>query len=103
MQIAKTKAKNVERHYQESQRLALEVVEERARTILKAHKGHLREFIMGMGRWCFTDLRNEIIYDQPAYIINTPLARFIDQWDEYLKLRGEPMRFTATGPKVTDW
>ena len=25
---------------------------------------------------------------------------FISEWDEYLKLTGEPMRFTADGPKI---
>jgi hypothetical protein len=32
-----------------------------------------------------------------------PLANVFREWDNIFKLTGEPMRFTATGKKVTDW
>lgn len=96
-----TKPTEVRRHYDQAVSIALEIVEKRARAILLAHKGSLREFTMSMGMWCFTDLRGDIV--EPVYINNSSLARFIMEWDEYLKLTGSPMRFAATGPKITNW
>lgn len=64
---------------------------------------------MAMGIWTFTlqkaDAEDEhpTVYDEPRYIANSRLARFINKWDEYLKITGEPMRFTADGPVVREW
>ena len=108
--------KQIEREYVNAVKLALWLVETEARKILRAHD-NLDEFIMGMGRYFFTrkpgSLRSdgskvskeesEIIYDEPKYIASSRLVKFIGSWDEYLKLTGCPMRFTANGSVVTDW
>ena len=107
------KQKEIAKLYAEAEKLALEEVERMARNILAKHKT-LDEFIMCMGSWCFSvrdglKMRTGYIYTSSDYVDHTdlkylePFARFMDQWDEYLKLTGTPMRFTATGKKITDW
>ena len=75
-------------------------IEKEARRILKAHP-NLDEFIMAMGDAFFTTHSGESIspYDR-AYM--KPLADIFVEF-HYLKLEGNPMRFTADGKKVTDW
>lgn len=90
----------IEDKYREARYLALVQVEEMARDILKKHP-NLGEFIMGMGTWTFTFANGDTVYDEMKYM--KKLSDFISEWDEYLKLTGEPMRFTANGRKVTDW
>jgi hypothetical protein len=88
--------------------VALEWIESCARTVLHEHDD-LREFIMGMGTAFFTyrtdrrvlDLIVEL--DDPTHEYLQPLCAVIDNWDECLQLTGEPMRFTADGPKITEW
>jgi len=106
----------IEYHYNEACKLACEKVERMARGILKRHS-HLDEFIMAMGSYFFTakngkdDLQpitQKMNASWDYYYVDTvaylkPLNDFIGKWDEYLKITGEPMRFTANGPKVTDW
>lgn len=90
-------------------------VERLARDILKKNNS-LHEFVMGMGTWFFKDKNGEIIdpYETRMngsfeyYTILSkkyfkPLADFIGEWNDILKITGEPMRFTATGEKITDW
>ncbi len=81
--------------------LALAELERRARKILAAHP-NLDEFIMGMGCAIFTTKEDENLgTEERAYM--KPVERFLVRWDNELKLTGEPMRFTATGPVVTNW
>lgn len=99
-------------HYDKAVGLSLVIVENKARAILQQHS-NLDEFIMCMGGWFFTskrkDTRGQAIiidpYDDihrcPKYM--TGLRRFIDEWDDYLKITGESVRFTANGEKITDW
>jgi hypothetical protein len=83
-------------------------VEKEARDILSKHR-NLHEFVMGMGVWCFTLKKGDAedphptINDEPRYIAKSRLARFISKWDGYLKITGEPMRFTVDGPVVRNW
>lgn len=100
--------KEIETHYMKASDAASELVEQEARRILRKHL-NLHEFVMGMGSWFFTlkkgDSTDEhpFVYDEPRYIAKSKLARFISKWDEYLKITGEPMRFTADGPTVREW
>ena len=71
-----------------------------ARKILKADPS-LTEFIMGMGRWMFSD-KDGVIYDADQSRF-AELCDFIDEWDNTIHITGEPMRFTATGPIIRDW
>lgn len=95
----------VRHHYMEAARLGLQEVEAMARKILREHR-NLDEFVMCMGG-CFFTMRssdhniNPEDYDAPKYM--QPLAKFLGEWDDYLKLTGEPMRFTATGKLQRTW
>ena len=90
----------VQRHYLQAEDLALIEVERLARKILVEHS-NLDEFVMGMGEAFFSDGYENLAIDERAYM--KPLRDFIGEWDDVLKLTGTPMRFTATGKKVTDW
>jgi hypothetical protein len=108
----KSARKAIEDDYNRAITLALHVVEVEARAILQAHK-NLDEFIMGMGRADFT-LKKAIITKNfvlsagdyvDAYELKylKPFYKFLNEWDDYLKLTDNPMRFTADGPKITNW
>ncbi len=107
----------------------LEFIEQEARKILKAHP-NLDEFVMAMGMWTF-DYKTPLQYPRGnswsreiaamggghqtshgwqwrscegvAYITDSPLGKFMDEWDESMHFTGTPMRFTADGPKRTEW
>lgn len=102
------KVKAVDKFYQDASDHALAYVEQEARKILAKHP-NLDEFIMCMGSYFFTRKKGKMFGDDaivgtpPKYIDESPLVKFIEEWDPYLKLTGAPMRFTATGPVVTDW
>lgn len=97
--------------------IASRFVEQEARTILRQHP-NLNEFVMGMGHAFFTrkigsrDSTGVVVTedfdviqedDAPHYIKNSPLMRFIEEWDTDLCITGEPMRFTANGRVVRNW
>jgi hypothetical protein len=85
----------------ECERLALDYVEQTARRILRTLP-HLDEFVMGMGGAMFsTTVGENLGLEERAYF--RPLCNFLFHWDDTLKLTGIPMRFTAYGPKVSDW
>lgn len=89
----------IQRHYQAAYDTALELIEKRARVILRKHR-NLTEFLSAMGAWFFID-KNGDTFTEFEYM--KPVADIYDEWDEYLKLSGEPMRFTADGPIIRDW
>ncbi len=76
-------------------------VERQARAILKKHTD-LKEFVMGMGSWQFTqhDCRYAIDNDDSRV---REFSEFIERFEDELHITGEPMRFTATGSKITNW
>ena len=93
--------KAIQLHYDEAVRLALTTVERMARKILRDHP-NLDEFVMGMGRAMFTtNDKQNLGTEERAYM--RPLDDFLTEWDRWLHLTGEPMRFTAHGPKITTW
>jgi hypothetical protein len=103
-------------HYQKACKLASKRVEQMARTILRNHP-HLDEFIMANGSYFFTIKNSDDHISATTqkmnsswdyYYVDTfaylkPLNNFIGKWTDYLKITGDPMRFTATGKKITDW
>ena len=95
-------------HYNKACELASLKVEQIARQILVEHK-ELDEFIMAMGSYFFTykskKRKDEHLsgYTEDSEPFLRPLNDFISEWDNYLKITGDAMRFTATGVKVTDW
>lgn len=81
--------------------LALQEVEERARRILRRHPS-LTEFYMAMGTAFFMTTDGTTLgLDERAYM--RPLADFLSEWDDFLRVTGTPMRFTADGDLSTDW
>ena len=91
--------KRIREKIQEANSIALALIEHRARKILKAHPNSLHEFVMGMGSAFFTDM--EKCPTRPKYA--NPVFDIIAEFDEILHLTGNPMRFTATGEKRTNW
>lgn len=97
----------IQYHYDAASNLALVKVEFMARKILREHPV-LKEFVMAMGAVTFVSTQPgrgqaemSIGLEERSYM--RPLKDFIDEWDNILHLTGVPMRFTADGPKVTDW
>ncbi len=86
----------------EAGKTALAEVERLARKILTKH-ANLDEFVMGMGTAFFTvkgSDENLGLEDRKYF---KPLRDLIFNFDDTLGLTGEPMRFTATDKKVTNW
>ena len=94
--------------------LACNEVERLARKILVNHK-NLDMFFMASGVYLFKHKNGDNVFTYVYKDINgsyckvdtrkyfADLNRFIDKYDEKLGLRGTPMRFTAKGPKITNW
>jgi hypothetical protein len=108
--------KSINFHYNTARKIALVRVEKLARTILRNHPQY-NEFVMAMGTYFFTlkgsdnnvDTITSSMNASYNYVYNDtykyfkPLNDFIGEWDKYLKLTGEPMRFTVKGKKVSNW
>lgn len=97
-----TVSSEIEFHVNKATRLALAEIRRLARKILREHS-NLDEFVMAMGLATFT-VKGEVDslgLEDRAYF--RPLAKLIADWDNMLGLTGEPMRFTAHGPEVTEW
>ena len=95
----------VAKHYNKARQIALNLIVLRARRILKKHK-NLKEFVMAMGSATFHDQKGDAVFNYttgrgPIYM--DPVYQLIEDWDDYLKLTGEPMRFCATGRILRDW
>lgn len=88
--------------------MSYDITEDLARKILKDNP-QLDEFIMCMGSFFFTDKKGNDIDTFNSVVSKRleksfqPLNDFICDWDNTLKITSEPMRFTANGPKITDW
>lgn len=97
--------KQLDKLYFQMNDIALIEVERLARKCLNQNPKKLGEFVMAMGHFSFTDIKGETIWEHTYEKCSgfKPLDDFISEWDSILKLTGEPMRFTATGVKITDW
>jgi hypothetical protein len=82
--------------------MALHNIEWAARDILRKH-ANLGEFVMAMGVATFTDRQTGDTIELGSRAYMATLDGFIGRWDNCLKLTGNPMRFTAYGPTITDW
>ena len=106
------RVKGVEYHYRMARKLVLAEVIRMARKILKEHD-NLDEFFLVMGSWFFSTKKKRAAYAGGKPCSDTitdvdfkylaPIGNLISEWDEYLKLTGEGIRFTATGKIVNDW
>jgi len=93
----------IEYHYQQACEIALKEVERRARLAMREGP-RLIEFVNAMGISFFTTEEDgyaeENLIKYPAA---KPTMDLICEWDQYLKLSGCPMRFTADGPVERNW
>ena len=85
--------------YDKARSIGLFLVEKYAREGLRDNPD-LDEFVMAMGAAFFTD--NDDTHVDLADV-SSDLHELILDWDGALKLTGEPMRFTATGPVRGEW
>lgn len=115
----------IQAHYGKAVDVALQEIERLARVVLQKSPC-FTEFIMCMGTAWFcldkdleceeiwdlgfkaANYRNHSVYDCAREMKHPPaellrLVKLFDEWNEYLKLTGTPMRFTATGEKITNW
>jgi hypothetical protein len=97
--------RQIEQLVEIASQIALAEIERIARKVLRKHKSRLTEFVMAMGSATFThkDGTNVGTNEWESFAGMRPLDKLLDEWDETLHLTGTPMRFTADGPKVTDW
>lgn len=105
---------SIQHFYDKACELAVQEVEKEARKILREHK-HLDYFIMAMGTYYFVDKKGQNIDTQQPCKRNghnswdhsfkyfEKLTNLICEWDEYLKITGNAMKFTADGKVITDW
>ena len=94
---------SISQHYQAARRLALSKLIAAARKILQDHP-NLDEFILAMGVAMFTVKDNPLVnlhLSERKYF--RPVERLIDEWDDYLRLTGEGIRFRARGKIVRRW
>ena len=101
----KDPSKEMEIAFSKQCRQAEAYVEFLARRIMK-NRPHLVEFVMAMGSASFSMKSGDhlpVDEGDPEFKYLEPLAYFLSDWDDRLGLTGIPMRFTATGPKITDW
>lgn len=102
---AKTEATeaDLQEAYDRARRVGLFLVEKHARDVLRDNL-MLHEFVMAMGRVFFVDyFDHSVSLDEATGECNSPLQCLFDDWDDVLKLTGEPMRFTADGPVRREW
>lgn len=99
--------------HEEIDRLLEARIEELARMKLRSNK-NLKEFVMAMGTAFFIDKEGSIVdIDEEVYsnynYISKPakgfkqIYDFLLEYDHTYKVTGNPMRFTAEGPKITEW
>lgn len=89
-------------HIETARVIAVKLLRERARQILREHE-NLGEFVMAMGTAMFTVKGPGIPLSVGDRRYFKPVLDVLDKYDSILHLTGEPMRFTADGPIVTDW
>lgn len=103
--------KEIQKHFDIANDLAVKEVERLAREVLRKNPKELLKFTMCMGSYLFCDNKDEIIHTQvggneeflqgrEGY---NELVEFIAKWDDYFGLTGTPMTFTAEGETITDW
>lgn len=79
-------------------KLIVAEVEKIARNFL-TKKNPAHKFTMAMGTYFFQDKKGEIRYD----IECKELEEFMNKYNKRFFITGNPMIFTATGIKITDW
>jgi hypothetical protein len=89
----------VEYHYNKAVELALQRVRGLVKKILKENP-QFDHFVMGNGDYDFRGKDNNYVEKEGA---DQELCDFIDEWDDYLRLTGTPMKIYSTGKVITNW
>ena len=93
--------KKIDALYDEAANLAVDLIEQEARRVLKKHP-RLKEFIMAMGGCVFTDQNGDAVdFWEASYLED--FNNMVNELDERFHITGTPMRFTATSEIVTEW
>lgn len=97
----------IDARFTEVARMALGLIEVRARKAMSEHST-LTEFFIEAGEAYFTttagkklNIANEDVLRDHPYL--NPVAELFDKWDESMQLKHDFIRFTAGGPKRTEW
>lgn len=94
----------IEDHLVAASNLASQEVERLARKLLRSSK-KIGKFTTAMGTFFITHADGSVMWDHEARMYKgfRDIEDFIIKYDSELHITGEPMSFTATGPKITDW
>ena len=93
---------SLNRHYDDMCFQADIFIVQEAKKLMELHP-LLNKFCIAMGTWCFYDENRKPIDEEDyAYIRNSNLAKFIHEWDDYLKLTGNPIKI-ENGKVLRDW
>lgn len=97
--------KQIEQLIKQADKLAIKEVERLARIVLVKNSTKTYDFTMAMGSFFFTKPDKDVMWDhQMEKLIGyKALRKFVEKWDDTLKLTGEPMTFTAKGKKINNW
>lgn len=98
-----TTEKMIADHYNTACSVALHELERRARQAMNKDP-RLLKFVNAMGAsFLVTEDYVSVEDNFDEYPAAKPTMDLIYEWDQYLKLSGVPMRFTADGPVERDW
>jgi hypothetical protein len=81
-------ADTIHYHYNRAHALAMKEVVRLARAAM-AKDPRLTQFYMAMGLWGFEMRDGSTVWRRPRSV--RAVERFIDKWDDVLKLTGDPM------------
>jgi hypothetical protein len=90
----------LESYYDTAFRAGLMIIIKLARQILRENPD-LDEFVMAMGSWTFWTHDKESTNDNDDRFHS--LLTFLDEWDDFFRFTGYPIRFTADGEIVHMW
>jgi len=97
------KEDEIQEHYAKVELLVDKEIERMAREMMRAHP-EIKEFVKGMGTYCFNGADGEPLYDYRTSLEDfKAFDDFITEWDDIFKITGMPLRFTVDGPRVTIW
>lgn len=95
--------RKIDQVFSKAENMAIQYVQEEARRMMQQHE-ELDEFIMRMGTWFFRTVDGEIVgFEDRSYIEKCDLTKFIQDWDEYLRITGYAVRLKKNGPAITNW
>lgn len=101
--------KRIQHLYNSACEIAFQEVDRLARIVLSKNKTKTKHFCMAMGTFSFYHLKDgDSMWDhQEEKLIGwKSLQKFIGEWDEYLKITGNPLSITLENGTFTtqyDW